>query len=379
MIKTRRLQASLTCTAALLLATACQTTGTTRVGAIGPAGPQGAQGAPGAPGPAGTDGESGTNGADGSSGTFTGASTLSVGGLIGPDGLAGTGLLANTGDPNSQPALMSKLLVESGETVNAVLPSTLQITSLVDEALPGSTPIVGTVVGVIESTGQALIQTGEGDAYLVDGLLAAPGDLIAASIGESYPLGSAEADPFIGASLLSPSQDTGEFATIGFGSDGELLTLSDNGGAIDTLIAPGVDTLGSITAIAEGSDISGPIAGAIESVSFVTEGDPIAAISGDGGVLSGALSLTEGGDLGGVTDVLSPDTGGLLDGAVETLTGEDGLVGGTLGGLTGGDGGATDGLLDGATDTLLGGATDTLLNDDAEGGLLGGLLSGDGN
>src|SRR3546814_7876906 len=71
------------------------------------------------------------------------------------------------------------------------------------------TNLVGTVVGVVKSTGVALVQTGNGQQYLVDGLTAAPGQLVTATIGKATALGSPGASPLIGASILSPGQQNG--------------------------------------------------------------------------------------------------------------------------------------------------------------------------
>src|SRR3546814_15251211 len=72
------------------------------------------------------------------------------------------------------------------------------LANAVDSKLPGDTNLVGTVVGVVKNTGVALVQTGNGQQYLVDGLTAAPGQLVTATIGKATALGTPGASPLIG-------------------------------------------------------------------------------------------------------------------------------------------------------------------------------------
>src|SRR3546814_3879460 len=94
------------------------------------------------------------------------------------------------------------------------------------------TNLVGTVVGVVKNTGVALVQTGNGQQYLVDGLTAAPGQLVTTTIGKATALGTPGASPLIGASILSPGQQNGSLLTVGVGSGGQLVTLQPGAGEI---------------------------------------------------------------------------------------------------------------------------------------------------
>ncbi len=283
--------------ACAFFATACSSHGTTRVSSLGGAGQTGSsgtQGPAGPQGPAGTQGPVGAQGSEGPAGAdgnvnLGAAGALATGGLIGPNGLAGTGLLANTGDPENSPELLSQGLILTGEKAQLAAGAAFYSASLVDGMLPGGTPIAGTVLGVADATGQTLVQTGNGEIYLIDGLTAAPGDLITATIGGATAIGGGE-DSLLGVSLLSGDQQEGSLLTLGVGSDGELVTL-------DTAV-------------------TGDVVGGVEdTVGGVTEVLPV---SGDG-------------DLGGVTGPL----GGALDDPTGTLedTVDDG--GGLLGGLLG--------------------------------------------
>src|SRR3546814_11640732 len=91
------------------------------------------------------------------------------------------------------------------------------LASAVDSKLPGDTNLVGTVVGVVKNTGVALVQTGNGQQYLVDGLTAAPGQLVTATIGKATAPGPPGASPPIGASILSPGQQNGSLLNVGVG------------------------------------------------------------------------------------------------------------------------------------------------------------------
>lgn len=287
---------------ACLALAACESSGSYRVGSVGPAGATGAAGPQGAAGPTGPAGPAGANGAAGGSLGLGNAGALAVGGLVGPGGLAGTGLLANTGDPGSVNPVIGGVLVKTGGLVNVVADKGLLLANAVDSKLPGGTNLVGTVVGVVKSTGVALVQTGNGQQYLVDGLAAAPGQLITATIGKATALGSPGASPLIGASILSPGQKSGSLLTVGVGSGGQLVTLQPGTGG---------NLLGAVTTPAGGAT-----------------GNPAALV----GTTVAAVTNTVGQVTGGVT---GGATGGGGDGNAVTglVTGVTGTVGGVLGGL----------------------------------------------
>ena len=244
-------------------------------------------------------GEPGMNGQDGNF-NLGGAGQLAVGGLIGEGGVAGTGLLANTGELGSAPEALSETLIFTGQHASLVAGGAYYMADIVDDALPGATPLAGTVVGVIDATGQALVQSGQGEIYLLDGLTAAPGDLITASIGGATALGASDVDSLIGLSVLSSDQQQGSLLTVGAASGGDLVTLGVGG---DTVLGGG---------------------GAL---------DVIPASSGGDGGLTDIVDDTVGG-------ILDPNSeGGLLGGVEDTVDGlldpQDGNRGGLLGGLFG--------------------------------------------
>ena len=209
--------------------------------------------------------------------------------------------------------MIGGVLVKTGGLVNVLADKGLLLASAVDSKLPGNTGLVGTVVGVVKSTGVALVQTGSGQQYLVDGLTAAPGQLVTATIGKATALGSPGASPLIGASILSPGQQNGSLWTFGVGSGGQLVTLQPGAGGI---------LLGGAT-----GGITGGLTGGLA-----------------GGAAGTPVTL--------VSNVVTTATG-----ALSQVT--NGATGGAVGGTPGGDGNAVTGLVTGVTDTV--------------GGVLGGL------
>lgn len=238
-----------------------------------------------------------------------------MGGLVGPGGVAGTGLLANTGDPAHVNPVIGGVLVKTGGLVNVVADKGLLLANAVDGKLPGGTNLVGTVIGVVKSTGVALVQTGNGQQYLVDGLTAAPGQLITATIGKATALGSPNVSPLIGASILSPTQKTGSLLTVGVGSGGQLVTLGN--GANGNLLG---GLTGGLTGGVTGGNPGQPA------------GTPVALLGNVVNTTTGAVSQVTGGLTGGLTG--GAGNGGTGGNAVGGLVqGVTGTVGGLLGGL----------------------------------------------
>ncbi|MEE2690137.1 MAG: hypothetical protein VX640_01230 [Pseudomonadota bacterium] len=299
-----------------LILSACESQGGQRISAVGtaggsaqgepgpqgPQGPQGPEGPHGAQGPQGEQGPQGPQGEAGADGNFNlgQAGALAVGGLVGPHGIAGTGLLAGTGDPDSALPVLAGVEVKSGKLVNIVGGKTMKVARVVDKKAPGAAPITGSVVGVVQTTGQTLVRTGEGEEYLIDGLTSAPGQLITATIGQAYPLGSPEAQPLIGASLLSPDQQIGSLLTVGIGSDGQLVTLNDPaiGGSLAPLLQSATGLVGGVTG---GGGQGGALTPIVEPVTDIIDAVAHPGSSNDGALGNAANKVTGkiGGLLGG--------------------------------------------------------------------------------
>lgn len=286
---------------------ACESSGSYRVGSVGATGAVGPAGAPGPAGATGATGPAGPAGPAGGSLGLGSAGALAVGGLVGPGGVAGTGLLAGTGDPASTNPVIGGVLVKTGGLVNVIADKGLLLASAVDGKVPGNSNLVGTVVGVVKSTGVALVQTGSGQQYLIDGLTAAPGQLVTATIGKATAIGSPTASPLIGASILSPGQQNGSLLTVGVGSAGQLVTLQPGTGG---------NLLGAGTGGLTGGTTGNPAATPVTLVSNVVT------------TATGALAQVGGGVTGG-----APGGGTAVDPVTGLVTGVTGTVGGVLGGV----------------------------------------------
>ena len=213
-------------------------------GAQGPAGPAGPAGARGPAGPSGSNGGNGSNGGDGSNGGngsdggtglngLNGADALATGGLVGPGGVAGTGLLANTGDPGKTDSTTGGILVQTGQTVQGLADGAGGTATGVDKAVPGNTGIVTAAVDSAHDAGQALIDTGKGNGYLVDGVAQSPNELASVNASNSQVVGKGQGSQ-IGVSVGSDTQTQGQFLTAGVATGGQAATLDapalQNGG-----------------------------------------------------------------------------------------------------------------------------------------------------
>ena len=259
----RKITTLLSATALVAGLSACESTGSTRFSSVGSGGLQGPQGAPGPQGPAGPAGPSGQGGT----------------------GLGSTGaLLANTGDPNSRIPAVSGVLVATGGVVRTVAGQGTILANVVDAHAPGGIPLAGTVIGVVDATGQALIRTGNGQEYLVDGLTAAPGELVNLTIGNAQVLGTASQSPLIGASVLSPTQSQGTALTVGVGSAGQLLTLnSDSTGGTQTNTNPIQGVVNTVTGTVSGLPLPTGQTGSTTPVTGTVQG----VVNGVTGLLGG--------------------------------------------------------------------------------------------
>lgn len=261
----------------------CESSGSTRFSSVGVAGPQGAQGPAGPQGIAGAPGPAGPQGPAGAPGGTVGlgpAGALAVGGLVGPNGIAGTGLLANTGDPNNRIPAVSGVLVAAGGAITNVAGHGTILADRVDAGLPGSIPIAGRVIEVVHNTGQALVRTGNGQDFLVDGLTAAPGALVNVSVGNARVIGADGQSPLIGASVLSATQTQGQALTVGVGSQGQLLTIAGpdggTGGGAGNVVGQVVQTATGVlhpTSGQDGQPAANPVQGVVQGVTGVLSGD----------------------------------------------------------------------------------------------------------
>lgn len=275
-------------------------------------------------------------GAGGTAGGTTGSTTgalakLPVPGMVGPGGVAESGLLANTGR-SSNPGALGPVLVAAGNAVLGAQGQTPALVSAVDRAVPGSVPIAGTVSQVIGSTGQALVDTGQGRTYLVDGLTAAVGQAVSLNVIDRNVLPGG-GTPLVGASVLSATQGSGSLATVGVDAAGNLVkavaTPLGTDGAMISAVAPG--TTGGLRAApgqvagatVGGSQLLGtaggtPLVGASVLSPTPTTGSLLTAGVGSGGnVLNVAAGSSSGASAGGT---VSASPGVLPPNGLATVT-----------------------------------------------------------
>jgi hypothetical protein len=138
--------------------------------------------------------------------------------------VADTGLLANTGDPGNTNDAAGGVLVQTGETVKDLADSSGGTATSVDNSLPGNTGLVAATVDTAHAEGQALVDTGNGNGYLVDGATASTNDLVSAEANDSDVIGKGR-NSQIGVSALSDGQNRGQLLTAGVGSGGQDLTV----------------------------------------------------------------------------------------------------------------------------------------------------------
>lgn len=356
-------------------------------GPAGPAGPSGPTGATGPSGPSGPTGPTGATGAQGEPGgnfAFGDAGLIATGGLVGPSGIGGTGLLANLGDPSTNIPVVSDVSASGGTIVTAAATG---IDTLVGEAnLPTElTTVTGAVTQTVANVGEALEAFGSDGAPLADGLTSAVSPVLTASLGGSTLAGDGDETSLIGLSILSSEQQSGALAEVGLASGSTLLNAD---------LSPDSDTalvVGSLASVDLGPVTDG-LNGLLEETGLSDVTGMLDLGTAESGVLADVTDTVSGlltgeGDLNGLTAPLD----GLLSGSGDlsdlTAPVEDLLSGsGLLSGLTDpaedllGDQGLLANLTD-PVETLLSGDSDTSetpLEPVLSGvtGILGGLLGG---
>lgn len=304
---------SVTALGAILMLMACESNGSTRFASVGQTGAQGQAANPGAQGPAGQDGAAGPQGPAGATGAqgpagpqgeaggnFALGSTgmIATGGLVGPSGVGGTGLLANLGDPSTTIPGVSPVIGGAGSAVST-LGGQLEQLPLPQDGSVALAGLTQAASGTLVNLGDALTATGYEGAPLTDGLTSAVSPLLTAGVGGGTVAGDSGDASLLGLSVLSPDQQPGTLAELGLASDATLLNVD---------LAP----------------------------------------SSDGGIALGDLATVDlgpvTGGLGGLGDLGDNSATGLVGTLLDPVTGEAGsaplpttpLIGGLLGGLGGG-------------------------------------------
>ncbi len=243
------------------------------------------------------------NGADGGNFTLGDTGMIATGGLVGPDGIASTGLLANLGDPNSAPPAGGDALAQLGGTLDS---AGTQMDSLVANLdVPAElTGITGAVTSTVSNAGTALTDFGTDGAPLVDGVTSSVSPVLTAGIGGGT-LAGGEGDSLLGISVLSTEQQSGGLAEVGVASGASLLNVD---------LSPTTDS---------GLDI-----GNLANVDLGPVTDGVGQVLDQAGL----TDLGETGGAGGLGDITQPVTD-LLTNADLPEPEKDGVIGGLLGGL----------------------------------------------
>ncbi len=249
---------------------------------------------------------------------------------------SGRGILGSSGLPLDR----SAILVTAGNAVLDVADRADAVRGPLSGNVPNSAPITGTVTQVLASTGQALVRSGDGSSYLVDGLRAAAGSAVTIGAGQATLVGGPGSNPLIGVNVLTPGQTSGTAATLNAATGGNLLgaTVPSTGALAGTPGAVADATGGLVNATAGGSQLLGGAPATVgASVLSPTQATGSVLTAGVG---SGGQAVTLNG-----TSVASPATGGGLLGGTGAVGGITNSVGGITGstGVTGSAGATGNG------------------------------------
>ncbi|WP_447726771.1 hypothetical protein [Sphingomonas koreensis] len=243
-------------TAALTLA-ACESSGNYRVGWVGDNPP------PSSSSSSGGSSSGGSSSSSGGSGSSSGGSSSS-GGTPGASSGGGSGLAGN-------------LIVTAGNTVIGVAGKHDQLAQVVNGKLPATGIVTGTVTRVLDTTGQTLVNLGEGSGtggLILDGVGGKLGALVAIDLGKGKVIAAPEGSkPLIGLNVLAQNPGTGSLATVGAGTGGKLLALDANG------------TIGGLLGGTTGG-LVGTTKGVVQTATG-TVGDVLGANGQNGGLLGG--------------------------------------------------------------------------------------------
>ncbi|KDA04180.1 hypothetical protein [Hyphomonas oceanitis] len=315
------------------------TTGGTGEGTMaGPAGPAGPAGEPGEPG---------------QQFAFGDAGMIATGGLVGPDGLAGTGLFANLGDPSTTMPVGSDTSNGMGSVFASLEEGTNMAMNDADQTGTLS-PAVAPVTQTIGNVGDTLTAFGSTGEPLVDGLTSSVAPILTASVGQATAAGDTSETSALGLSVLSPEQTSGTLGEIGVASNDTLLnvdlaTSTDTGLAIGDVasvdLGPVTDGLNGLNDLNDtsGSTASSPLglsvlseeqnSGTLAEVG-VASNDTLLnvdlATSTDTGLTVGDVATV---DLGPVTAALDDTIGETLPTDTSTDTPVTSAVTGLFGGL----------------------------------------------
>ena len=344
------------CSAAMLLLSACESTGGTRFSSIG-------GGAPGAgSGSAGSgSGSGGTGtGTDGGAGTGTGGSGTGGGSGSGGTGTGGgTGGTGSTGSGGTLGAALqqvSPVLVTAGNAVLGVSDGQGSVTTPVATAVPLLQPVTGTITRVLNDTGTVLVDAGEGRTLLLQGAQGVVGDLVSIDVGGRNVIQGLDGTTgAIGVGALGTTQPVGTVAAVGVLNAGNTVLASVNGIAdvqVTNISSPtgGIAT-NLLDAALGGNQLVGNGSPALVDANVLPGGLPTSGTGGTSGLLAPVGSVVNG-----VTSTTSGLTSSVQQATGDALAPIGVGAGATAGGTTAGAGATASpgGILTPVTETVSG-------------------------
>lgn len=293
------------------------------------------------------------------------------------------------------------MLATAGNAVLGVANGAGAVTTPIATAVPLAQPITGTITRMLNDTGTALVDVGQGRTLLVNGVKGVVGDALTIAVGNNPVLTAANGAPgAIGVAALGTAAPAGTLATAGVLNAGNVVSATVNGVAnvsVANVTAPtggasanlvnlalnntnvigngqpalvnanllpgGVPTTGGITNVAStvtgavgGVPVAGPVAaGVVGAVANTvgTAGNVVSqvvntATSATGAaapVLSTVTAATGGAGATGATGGLLAPVGTIVNGVVSALPAVS--AGASASGATNGQTGLVSGLLGG--------------------------------
>ncbi|ANI79537.1 hypothetical protein [Sphingobium sp. EP60837] len=354
------------CSAAMLLLSACESTGGTRFSSVGAGTP--GSGAGGSAGGGGTGSSGGGSGTDGGADTGTGGA--GTGGGTGTGGAGSGGSGSGSGSTGSGGTLgaalqqVSPVLVTAGNAVLGVSDGQGSVTTPIATAVPLLQPVTGTITRVLDDTGTVLVDAGQGRTLLLQGAQGVVGDLVSIDVGGQTVIQGLDGTPgAIGAGVLGSTQPVGTVASVSALNAGNTVLASVNGIADVQVTNVSAPTGGIATNLLDvalgGNQLIGTGSPAAIQANVLPGGLPTTGAGGTGGLLAPVESVVNGvtSTTSGLTssaqqvggEALAPigvaagaTAGGTSAGAGATaspggvLTPVTGTVSGTLNSLTGG-------------------------------------------
>lgn len=211
---------ALVCTAALALA-ACGSSGSYRVASVG------------------------STPSDGSAGDGSGGSSTAGDGGSGSANTGGSGSGSDSGSGQRG----QSLLVTAGNAMMGTA-GTLDGAPGVS-AIPASGVVTGTVDRVLTRTGQTLVRLGDGNSVLLNGVGGRVGEAVSLDLGEGKVVGGSS--PLVGLNVLARNPSTGQLATVGAGTGGNLVSVTVPQSGVNGLVGSTVNTAGGVVNGATGA------------------------------------------------------------------------------------------------------------------------------